>query len=166
MSPQRLDVRTEGEESTAYKQVIIGVFYDKDGKRHEYAYTAIGFAPENVIERANAREAEDRRRRAQAASPTPAPSGAKREALERHTESGKRGAQVCQLREFLRSHPKSDYTRQEIGRALGWGVNVVCARVDDLREEIKVARRRRCTVTRSESVEALMLKQPVAELIA
>lgn len=45
------------EKSTAYpvREVITGIFYDQDG-RHEYAYTAIGFAPIDVIERANARE--------------------------------------------------------------------------------------------------------------
>lgn len=46
------------------RELIVGVFYDKDGKRHEYAYTAIGFAPADVIERAyrNEREREERMR--------------------------------------------------------------------------------------------------------
>jgi hypothetical protein len=43
------------------RELIVGVFYDKDGTRHEYAYTAVGFAPEDVIERANARESRWRR---------------------------------------------------------------------------------------------------------
>jgi hypothetical protein len=43
--------------------LIVGIFYDADGKRHEYAYTAVGFAPDLVIERANAREAACRQRR-------------------------------------------------------------------------------------------------------
>ena len=30
------------------RELITGVFYDKDGKRHEYAYTAVGFAYERV----------------------------------------------------------------------------------------------------------------------
>jgi hypothetical protein len=38
------------------RELIVGVFYDKDGNRHEYAYTAVGFAPADVIERADARE--------------------------------------------------------------------------------------------------------------
>lgn len=41
---------------TLERELIVGTFYDKDGNRHEYAYTAVGFAPEDVIERANARE--------------------------------------------------------------------------------------------------------------
>lgn len=45
------------------RELIVGIFYDKDRKRHEYAYTAVGFAPDNVIERANAREAACRQRR-------------------------------------------------------------------------------------------------------
>lgn len=30
------------------RELITGVFFDKDGTRHEYAYTAIGFAYERV----------------------------------------------------------------------------------------------------------------------
>ena len=49
-------------ESYSLRQMISGVFYDEKGNRHEYAYTAVGFAPDDVIERANARETECRRR--------------------------------------------------------------------------------------------------------
>jgi hypothetical protein len=45
------------------RELIVGIFYDKDGTRHEYGYTAVGFAPEGVIERANARERACQRQR-------------------------------------------------------------------------------------------------------
>lgn len=46
-----------------FRQEVSGFFYDAEGARHGYAYTAVGFAPDDVIERANAREAACRQRR-------------------------------------------------------------------------------------------------------
>jgi hypothetical protein len=43
----RAEVEREPVSEIPEKELIIGVFYDKKG-RHEYAYTAIGFAYERV----------------------------------------------------------------------------------------------------------------------
>jgi hypothetical protein len=53
--PEVISVRTE-------REVVAGVFYDKDGERHEYAYTAAGFAYERVERMLNPwRDARSRR---------------------------------------------------------------------------------------------------------
>ena len=49
-----------------------------------------------------------------------------------------------------------DWTRQELAKALGMGINVICARIADLAEEIRINRVRPCTVTHRR-VEALKL---------
>jgi hypothetical protein len=43
----------EPEASHTERELITGVFYDAKGVRHEYAYTAVGFAYERVARMLN-----------------------------------------------------------------------------------------------------------------
>lgn len=90
----------------------------------------------------------------------------KRQHEARHRASGAAAAQCEKLRRFLRLHHPQNWTRKELSRRrdLGMDINVICARVDDIREELDFTHRS-CSVTRH-NVEALSLKAKQAELAA
>lgn len=131
-------------------------------------YTAVGFAPPDAIEQANERERASKRSTPNAAGESrPCPTlpdaaaghqSTRRASLDRHRSSGAARAQCARLLRHLAMRSDCDWTRQELARALGWGVNVVCARVDDVRDQLRIARKRPCTVTH-QTVEALRLAQ-------
>lgn len=72
-----------------------------------------------------------------------------------HRVSGKLTRQQRLLVEFLSADRRRDYTRQELAQALGWGINVVCGRVNELLAEpfgaLKELPRRACRVTSQEA---------------
>ena len=84
-----------------------------------------------------------------------------RDALHRMRASGRLTRQQAALVEFLKAHPGRDWTRAELAEGIGWRVNVICGRVNELLAEpfpmlCEVARRR-CSIT-GESAMALRLK--------
>jgi len=65
--------------------------------------------------------------------------------------SGRLTRQQRELVEFLQANRQRDYTRQELAQALGWGINVVTGRVNELLrqpfEVIEEFSRRPCRIT-------------------
>ncbi len=81
--------------------------------------------------------------------------------------SGKMSRQQKQVLDFCLAHPGRNFTRQELARELGLGINVICGRVNELlREpfnllEEKAAAKRRCSIT-GKDVNALSLTEESA----
>ena len=58
-----------------------------------------------------------------------------KQALAKHRGSGKLTAQQAVIVAWLRAHRGQEHTRQELSKALGLGINVVCGRVNELLNE-------------------------------
>jgi hypothetical protein len=89
----------------------------------------------------------------------PGTTSTRRQALDTHRASGALTQQQDRVLELI-GRDRRDSTRQELARDSGMGINVICARVNELLElgRVRVARRRRCAITGQE-VEALVLVQ-------
>ncbi len=72
--------------------------------------------------------------------------------------SGRLTRQQRKIMDFLEANPQRDYTRQELGNAVGFGINVICGRVNELLSEpfalVEEVGRRECRIT-GETANAL-----------
>jgi len=84
-----------------------------------------------------------------------------RDAYEGLKAKGRLTRQQAALVAFLQAHPGRDWTRAELAEGIGWRINVICGRVNELLAEpfpvLQEVARRRCAVT-GESAMALRLK--------
>lgn len=92
-----------------------------------------------------------------------APSGVRetsKVALREHRATGKLTAQQRCVVAWIRAHADRDWTRQELSKAVGLGINVICGRVNELLKEphcaLKETRKRECKIT-GETAMALEL---------